>query len=372
MVDIRDEQLARVALNHSVKLNSDDKLLVCVEQEFMGIYDALAKQAEEIGADVVIYQIDLEHERAITERADKKELQDESERLCEITRNCTARIRVDADSDLEYLSGVDPTKIALYGEVVTSPLLDIVCGDGKDLKKKKWLVLGYPSKENAREAGMSLDSYADFVYSAAIRDWDALGKEMAEVKDAFDDAEQVRIYVPGQTDLTLSLKGRGGEICDGQHNMPDGEVFYGPVEDSAEGKIYFPYECIRDGNRVKGITLEYKAGEVVNFSAEKGEDFLKAQLALDGVKRIGELGLGCNYGIKEYINHLLFDEKIGGTIHIAIGESYFEPLSAGGGLNKAPIHWDLVCDLRQVAGQPGGELYVNEKLVQRNGIWLFD
>ena len=141
---------------------------------------------------------------------------------------------------------------------------------------------------------------------------------------------------------------------------------------SANGIITFPYTSIRDGNEVKGIKLTYKNGEVTDCIAETNQKFMESMLELKGVKRIGELGLGCNYSIDRYIKNLLFDEKIGGTIHIAIGNSYKRTLDDGGGLNDGDIHWDLVCDLRRIADNPGGELYVNDKLVQKNGIWQFD
>lgn len=116
---------------------------------------------------------------------------------------------------------------------------------------------------------------------------------------------------------------------------------------------------------------EYKKGKIVKFSAEKNHKFLESMLNLKGAKRIGELGIGCNYGVKKYINNLLFDEKIGGTIHLALGDSYKRDLMDGGGKNYGEIHWDLVCDLRKINGLPGGEIYVDGKLVQRHGKWIF-
>ena len=190
-------------------------------------------------------------------------------------------------------------------------------------------------------------------------------------KEIFDNAKDVHIIIPDFTDIHLSLKGRGGHVSDGMHNMPDGEVYYCPLENSANGYIYFPYKTVRDGNAVSGIRLEYRGGKIVDFSAKENQKFLESMLNLKGAKRIGELGIGCNYSIKKYTNKLLFDEKIGGTIHLAIGESYSRPLSSGGGKNKADIHWDLVCDLRKENGLPGGEIYVDGKPVQKNGKWVF-
>ena len=153
--------------------------------------------------------------------------------------------------------------------------------------------------------------------------------------------------------------------------MPDGEVYYGPVEDSANGYIYFPYDNILQGNKISGIKLWYKNGEIIKFKAKKNEALLKNILSQEGMKRIGEFGIGCNYGIKKYTNNILFDEKIGGTIHIALGRSYKEPLNAGGGLNDAMLHIDVICDLRKIPElNPGGIIKVDGREVQKNGEWL--
>jgi aminopeptidase len=247
-----------------------------------------------------------------------------------------------------------------------------VTGDGKKWKGIKWNLVAYPCRAEAKRSRMSLGRYEDFVYGATNINWKKTKERMQAVKNEFDNAEDVHIIVPGQTDLHLSLNRRGGRISYGKRNMPDGEVYYGPIETSTEGHIYFPYRSNRDGHDVEGIRLDFKKGKIVNFSAKKNQKFLESMLDLKGARRIGELGIGCNYGIERYINHLLFDEKIGGTIHLALGESFTsQGLRDGGGKNQSEIHWDLVCDLRKVNGLPGGEIYVDGKLVQKNGKWVF-
>jgi aminopeptidase len=181
--------------------------------------------------------------------------------------------------------------------------------------------------------------------------------------------------VPKLTDLHLSLKGRGGEICDGKFNMPDGEVCYGPVEDSMNGHIYFQTLTKREGFGIlQGIRFEFEDGVIRRYSARQNQKALEEILKIDeGVKKIGELGIGCNYGVQRAILETLFDEKIGGTFHLALGNSLSPDLSNGGGLNKSYIHWDIVCDLRKNSadlGQyPGGEVYVDGRLVQKDGVW---
>jgi len=226
----------------------------------------------------------------------------------------------------------------------------------------RWAIVQYPTEAAAADAGMTLPEFADFVYGACLLDWDAEEKRMQAIKERFDRADRVRIVGDG-TDLTLSIAGREGVVSAGFRNMPDGEVFYSPVEDSAEGVITFSeYPAIYLGNDVVRARLVFQAGRVVESSADGGEEFLLQVLRTDeGASRLGELGLGCNPGITRFTRNVLFDEKIAGTVHLALGASY----THAGGTNDSAIHWDLVKDLRR-----GGELWADSELVQRDGAWL--
>jgi aminopeptidase len=178
----------------------------------------------------------------------------------------------------------------------------------------------------------------------------------------FDTAEQVRLVGNG-TDLTLSLAGRTGDIDDGRVNMPGGEFFFCPVEDSAQGVIEFgEFPAVYQGQEFVGIRLGFEGGRVVEASATKGEERLLGILDRDeGARRLGELGIGCNPGITRYMRNTLFDEKIDGTVHLALGQSY----ESQGGTNTSSIHWDIVKDLRS-----GGRIELDGELVQENGAWL--
>ncbi|MBA2463281.1 MAG: aminopeptidase [Actinobacteria bacterium] len=226
----------------------------------------------------------------------------------------------------------------------------------------RWAVAQYPTEAAATEAGMSLPEFEDFVYGACLLDWDAEEERMRAIKERFDRAERVRI-VGDETDLTLSIAGRDGVVSAGFRNMPDGEVFYSPVEDSAEGAITFSeHPAVYLGNDVQQARLVFREGRVVESSAHGGEEFLRQVLRTDdGASRLGELGLGCNRGITRFTRNVLFDEKIAGTVHVALGGSY----TYAGGKNESAVHWDMVKDLR-----PGGEVWADGELVQRNGDWL--
>jgi aminopeptidase len=226
-----------------------------------------------------------------------------------------------------------------------------------------WVGCQFPTPALAQDAGMSLSAYEDLLYSACLLDWDEQGRQMRRIADRFDQASLVRIVGEG-TDLTLSLEGRLAMVDDGHRNMPGGEVFYCPLEDSADGVIsYSEFPAVYGGQLVEGVRLRFRQGQVVEASARSGEEFLLKMLATDpGASRLGELGIGCNPGIQRHMRNTLFDEKIYGTVHLAVGNGF----PFGGGTNVSSVHWDMVKDLRN-----GGHIYCDGELVQENGRWMF-
>lgn len=224
-----------------------------------------------------------------------------------------------------------------------------------------WVVCEYPVHATAQEAGMTLDEYTEFIFGAVLLDWDAEGAKMQRIAEVFDAAAEIRI-VGAETDLTLSLAGRSGAIDDGHINMPGGEVFYSPIEDSVEGTVTFSeFPAVYYGHEVEGAQFVFEQGRIVHATARNGEAFLLRTLDTDeGARRLGELGIGCNPGIQRFTKNVGFDEKIDGTVHLAIGNSY----TATGGKNVSRIHWDIVKDLRR-----DGKLYADGELVQESGTW---
>jgi aminopeptidase len=224
-----------------------------------------------------------------------------------------------------------------------------------------WVSCPFPTQALAQEAGVSLRAYEDILYDACLRDWDAEGERMKRYMERFDAAETVRIVGP-ETDLTLSLAGRRGGVDDGHRNMPGGEFYFCPVEDSAEGTITFgEYPATYLGRRCEGIRLRFEGGRVVDASARSGEGYLGSVLDTDdGARRLGELGIGCNRGIPRSVQHMWWDEKIDGTIHLALGQSFPEL----GGANESAVHWDIVKDLSE------GRIELDGVPVQDKGEWL--
>lgn len=229
----------------------------------------------------------------------------------------------------------------------------------------KWVGTLYPTDASAQDAGMSLDDYEKFVYGAMylfeddpVAKWQELHTFQAQLIERLSSASEVRIVAEG-TDLTLNVAGRGWINSAGHHNMPSGEVFTGPIEDSANGHITYGVPSAVNGVEVDDIRVTFKDGKAVEAQAGKGDDLLQAQLnSDDGARFLGELGIGTNYNIQIPTKSILYDEKIGGTVHLALGQSYKET----GGVNESAIHWDMICDLRQ-----GGAIYLDGEVFQENG-----
>jgi aminopeptidase len=220
----------------------------------------------------------------------------------------------------------------------------------------------YPTSALAQDAGMSLRDFEDVLYGACLVDWDAEHRRISRYARLFDEAEEVRIVGEG-TDLRVSVAGRRAEVDAGFGNMPGGEFFLCPLEASTEGTIAFTeFPAVWGGRELRGVRLRFSAGRVVDASAESEEDFLLQTLDTDdGARRVGELGIGCNPGIDRYLGNVYFDEKMDGTVHVALGMG-FEHL---GGTNESAIHWDIVKDLRS-----GGRIELDGETVQENGAWV--
>ncbi|HEY6762669.1 MAG TPA: aminopeptidase [Baekduia sp.] len=275
-----------------------------------------------------------------------------------------ATVGIQAPDDVRALAGVDPelmTRAARGRRDVREQML-----------KKRWCSTLWPTPANAALAGMELGDFARFVSRALFLDrpdpvggWGELHRFQAALIDRLTNAREIRIEAEG-TDLTLDVTRRTWVNSDGKRNMPSGEVFTGPHERSANGRIRFTVPSSPAGVEVSGVELELRDGEVVSATAEQGEEYLKRALATDdGARYLGELGIGTNYGIDRAIGAILFDEKIKGTVHLALGRSYPET----GGKNVSALHWDLICDLRL-----GGRLSADGETIMENGIfaWPFE
>jgi len=273
---------------------------------------------------------------------------------------------IDAPENTRRLTGVDPSRMGkrlAARQAIQSRYLERSASG-----EFRWVICGYPTEASAQDASMSFRQFEDLLYRAALLDeddpiaaWKAFGDRMERVGSFLDTTKELRI-VGEDTDLTLGVEGRTWIRSKGLRNFPDGEIFTGPIETSVEGTIKFTFPAMMRGRQADGVRLRFEGGEVVEATADRGQEFLREMIALDdGARRVGEFAFGQNDAITEYTGSLLLDEKIGGTIHLALGRS----VPGTGGENESGLHWDIVCDLRD-----GGEAYADGELVYRDGAFL--
>ena len=254
-----------------------------------------------------------------------------------------------AEENTKALTNCDPKKIGLT-QAARKPLMDVFMKRAAS-GQLRWVGTQFPSQAPAQDAEMSLSEYEDFVFNAGLLNhadpvaaWKKVSEQQKRLVDFLNGKNEYRVVSANGTDVRMSLAGHTWINCDGHENFPDGEVFSGPVVDSVEGQINFSFPAVHHGREVQDVKLTFKHGKVVNASAGKGEDFLISMLEMDGGSRfLGECAIGTNYDIQQYTRNTLFDEKIGGTVHFALGAGYPE----SGNHNQSGLHWDMVVDLRK-------------------------
>jgi aminopeptidase len=279
-----------------------------------------------------------------------------------------ASLRIASEANTNALAGVDPDRQRIAQRARRDISRTVMERGGKG--ELRWCVALYPTHAYAQSAGMSLRDFEDFVYSACFVDrddpvaaWKGLESRMQAMTRWLEGRREVHVTGP-DTDLRLSIAGRTfvGADNPGQFNMPDGEIFTGPVEDSVEGMIRFSFPSIVHGREVEDIQLWFEGGRVVKATAARNQDYLERMLDADeGARRLGEFAFGANDGIQRFTKNILFDEKIGGTIHMAIGSGYPQT----GSQNESAIHWDMICDLRE-----GGLVTVDGEPFLRDGEYV--
>ncbi|HEY1854473.1 MAG TPA: aminopeptidase [Solirubrobacterales bacterium] len=277
--------------------------------------------------------------------------------------NVDVRIAVGASTNTRELSGVPPEKQTTR-QAATGPLMTRAMKRAAE-GSFRWVYTLFPTSAYASEAEMSLADYEDFYYAACLAGdsdplsaWKRASEETVRLAEWIEGHEEVRVTALG-TDITLGVAGRRFIPCVGDHNMPDGEFFTGPVEDSVEGEVSFHLPAVIGGREVSGVRLKFESGRVVDAGADRGEEYLIKLLDTDeGARTLGELGIGTNYSIDRGTREVLLDEKLGGTVHMAVGAAYPE----SGGTNDSAVHTDLVCDLRL-----GGKLEVDGVVMQEDG-----
>jgi aminopeptidase len=283
-----------------------------------------------------------------------------------LNKDFDVRIFIQSEYSTQGIKDIDPERLKIQNKA-NKPIFDTYFErmSSGDLRRVTTL---YPTQAYADDAGMSLKDFEDYVYGTTFSDtddpvveWTKMRAEQQHLVDWLEGKKAVQVKGP-HVELSLSIEDRKFINSDGKQNMPSGEIFTGPVEDSVNGWVHFTHPCILTGKEVIGVELHFEAGRVVKATAEKNEDFLLSMLDMDqGSRYLGEFAIGTNLKINRFIKKILYDEKIGGTIHMALGQGY--PIT--GSLNKSAIHWDMICDMRD-----GGQIIVDDELFYDSGNFM--
>lgn len=368
MTDQRTEKLASLLVNYSIGVKPKQKVLIHGESGSEPLLNEIFKQCLQLGAYPFISPYTEGYFYNVIRYAQPEQFHEILQPYMDLMNSVDARIRIQGETNTRELTQLDPGKVAKYfaesGRVTTRML------ERETEGKLKWVLALYPTNAYAQDAEMSLEDYTDFVFNACMPDmndpvgyWKKVAAQQGKLVAWLKGKKSVHITAPG-TDLHLRIDGRPFKSCACEVNVPDGEVFTSPIENSANGQVHFTYPTVYQGSQVSGVRLEFKDGKCVRATAEKNEAYLNRMLDIDeGARFLGEFAIGTNEGITRATGNILFDEKIGGSFHLALGKSYAETL----GVNKSDIHWDMICDLKQ-----GGKIHIDDQLVYQDGKFIID
>lgn len=354
-MDLRTQKLAKLVIDYALKVKEGENVILSGGTEAEDFLVALYKE--------VILRGAHPHTRIklpgttdfFYKYAKKHQIEKHPEFLEYMVKNSQKYVGIDTETNTRELTNCDPKKIVARQKVMHQ-ITDYVCNSKPKMVR---CTVGYPCLALAQEAEMSLSDYENFVYDACLQDWKKEGKFINKVLKTFRKGKSVHLIGDG-VDLKFEIHGdKAMSDLEGE-NIPMGEVFMAPVRESLNGWIKFDYPAIRSGKEVTDIKLRFENGKVIEYSATKNEDLLKEMLNVDeNASYVGEFGIGLNKKITKFTKNLLFDEKIGGTIHLALGAAYKE----NGGGNDSAIHWDIVKDMKKA------KIILDGKVVQENAKW---
>jgi aminopeptidase len=367
MQDPRLQRLAQVLVQYSTAVRPDDLVRISGPPISRPLLVALYAEVLRAGGHPVVKMAPEECSQLLLEIGTDDQISHVNPLALHEVETIDVEIVVWGQDNSKALSQVDPTRQARLSQSRRAYLNAFMqrVADGN----LRWVGTQFPCHSSAQDAEMSLTAYEEFVFRGGLLHlddpaaaWRAISERQQRLVDYLNEAREIRFVTPQGTDLRLAVEGRRWINCDGRENFPDGEVFTGPREDATEGVVCFSFPAVHGGREVDDVRLEFQGGRVVDASASKGAEFLLALLDMDaGARILGEIAIGTNYSIERYTKNTLFDEKIGGTFHAAIGASYPE----SGGTNESALHWDMVCDLRS-----GGQILVDNRPISENGRFL--
>jgi len=364
MRDARLDRLADVLVRYSTEVKKGDLVRISGELPGFPLMEAIYEKVLIAGGHPFALVSSDAMEDAFYKYASDEQLAYLSPVEKYIVEESDVSIGLWAEENTKSLSNVDPKKQSMASQAKKPMFKRFLERAAK--KQLRWTGTQYPTAGSAQDAEMSQREYEDFVFHAGllhlpdpIAAWKKVSERQQRLADYLNKAREVRV-IAKDTDLRLGVQGRLWINCDGHENFPDGEVFTGPIEDATEGTIRYSFPAVHHGRECHDIVLKFKAGKVIEARASKGEEFLLQMMDQDaGGRVLGEFALGTNFGITKYTKNTLFDEKIGGTCHAALGAAYPET----GGKNDSGLHWDMVCDLRQ----PGCRIEVDGRTIMEAG-----
>ncbi len=357
-----NQNYARLLVDYCLSLQPGDRLYLQSTTLAEPLVREIYRAGLQRGANV-IYQLDVaEHDRVFYTEARAEQLDFASPLYQAAMQEFETYLYIRAPFNLREDHDLPADKKKRRGEAMQPYVQTYFARTGSGEMRRS--LCQYPTAASAQEAGLALSEYQDFVHRACKLDrpdpaaaWRELSRRQQSVVDHLNGCTEFT-YRNARTDITFRTRGRRWINSDGQTNMPSGEVYTSPEEDSAEGHVHFDYPAIRGGSEVRGVTLEVKAGEIVSWQAEQGQEVLDEVFDIPGTRRFGEAAIGTNYGIDRFTKNILFDEKIGGTFHMAIGQSYAQ----AGGKNQSAVHWDMIADMKA-----GGEILADGRAIYRDG-----
>lgn len=383
MRDPRIDKLAAVLVHYSTGVKAGQLVRISGDPIGMPLMEAVYEQVIKAGAHVQFRAAPGELQELFYEHANDEQLQYVNPLTLNEIEQIDVSIGLWADTNTKSLSRVDPKRQGM-ASAARRPIMEVfmkraAAHDAPDkfpgVKPLRWVGTQYPTAASAQDAEMSLRQYEDFVFAAGhldkddpVAEWQKIKVRQQQVVDYLQGKKHLHFQADNGTDLRVNVEGMTWINCCGESNFPDGEVFTGPNLDADDGGVNgivrYSFPAVYHGREVHDIELHFEKGRVVKASASKGEDFLLAMLDQDeGARGLGEIAIGTNYQITEYTKNTLFDEKIGGTFHAAVGEGYPET----GNRNKSGLHWDMVCDLRT-----GGTITVDGEVISRDGQFVFE
>ncbi|MDR9445685.1 MAG: aminopeptidase [Haloquadratum sp.] len=357
-MDPRIRAHAEIIADHSAAISAGDAVVIVAPAAAADLTRALYEACADRGATPVSMSSDPRTTRAFLRGWDGAF--ETPEHLHALYREMDVFIAVRGDANATELADVPPEVTAAYRRAMR-PVLETRLS-------KRWTLTQHPTPGSAQLAEMSTEAYENFVWDAVSLDWDAQHERQAQVVELLDAGEEVQIRSGETTALTLQIGGNVARNDTGQHNLPGGEVFTAPLVDGVDGEVHFDLPLYRQGREITGVTLTFRDGAVTDFSAEKHEEVLEGILETDpGARRLGELGIGMNRAIDRFSYNMLFDEKMGDTVHLAVGSAYPDTVGDGNALNESAEHVDMIVDM-----STDSSITVDGEVIQRDGRFFFE